>query len=61
MDLVHLSDRCGMNPHYLGALEKGYNTPALDTILLLARALGVKVSDLMRELEEARKPLQIVE
>jgi transcriptional regulator with XRE-family HTH domain len=50
-----------MNPHYLGALEKGYNTPTLDTILLLARTLKVKASDLMLEREEASKDLQIVE
>lgn len=47
--------RANMNPTHLGVLEKGGNTPSLTTILELADLFGVSASDLIREVEEARR------
>ena len=49
------AQRCGMNPNYLGALEKGGNMPSVDTLLEMADVYGVNASDLVREVEEARR------
>lgn len=49
------AQRCGMNPNYLGALEKGGNMPSVDTLLEVADVYGVNASDIMREVEEARR------
>jgi transcriptional regulator with XRE-family HTH domain len=53
--LVKLSRRCGMNPTYLGVLEKGGNVPSLATILELADVFSVEAAEIMRELEQGRK------
>lgn len=53
--LVIAAQRCGMNPNYLGALEKGGNMPSLDTLLYIADVYGVAASDIVREVEEARQ------
>jgi transcriptional regulator with XRE-family HTH domain len=47
--------RCGMNPNYLGALEKGGNMPSVDTLLEVADVYSVNASDIVREVEEARR------
>ena len=49
------AQRCGMNPNYLGALEKGGNMPSVDTLLEMADVYGVNASDIVREVEEARR------
>lgn len=53
--LVKLSQRCGMNPTYLGVLEKGGNVPSLATILELADVFNVEAAEMVRELEQERK------
>lgn len=53
--LVIAAQRCGMNPNYLGSLEKGGNMPSLDTLLSLADVYGVAASEIVREVEEARQ------
>jgi len=53
--LIIAAQRCGMNPNYLGALEKGGNMPSVDTLLEVADVYGVNASDLVREVEEARR------
>jgi transcriptional regulator with XRE-family HTH domain len=53
--LIIAAQRCGMNPNYLGALEKGGNMPSVDTLLEMADVYGVNASDLVREVEEARR------
>ena len=47
--------RSGMNPNYLGSLEKGGNMPSLDTLLEMADVYGVRAADIVREVEEARR------
>ena len=53
--LIIAAERCGMNPNYLGSLEKGGNMPSVDTLLEMADVYGVNASDLVREVEEARR------
>ena len=47
--------RSGMNPNYLGVLEKGGNMPSLETLLEMADVYGVAAADIVREVEEARR------
>lgn len=49
------AQRCGMNPNYLGSLERGGNMPSVDTLLEVADVYGVNASDIVREVEEARR------
>jgi len=56
--LIIAAQRCGMNPNYLGALEKGGNMPSVDTLLEVADVYGVNASDLVREVEEARRAVR---
>jgi transcriptional regulator with XRE-family HTH domain len=53
--LVKLADRCGMNPTYLGVLEKGKNIPSLGTILDLAEVFGIDGAEIVREVEQQRR------
>jgi transcriptional regulator with XRE-family HTH domain len=52
--IVVAAQRCGMNPNYLGALEKGGNMPSLDGLLEMADVYGVAASDIVREVEDLR-------
>lgn len=52
--LIKLAQRSGMNPTYLGVLEKGGNMPSIRTLLELAEVLGVSAADIIAELEKAR-------
>src|SRR5689334_9098826 len=49
------AQRCGMNPNYLGSLEKGHNMPSLDSLLEMADVYGANAADVVREVEEARR------
>lgn len=53
--LRKLSRRCGMNPTYLGVLEKGGNMPSLATVFELAEVFNVEAAELVREVEQARR------
>lgn len=53
--LVKLAQRSGMNPTYLGVLEKGGNLPSLTTLLELADVFNVSAGDIVREVEEMRR------
>lgn len=53
--IVVAAQRCGMNPNYLGSLEKGGNMPSVDTLLEVADVYGMNASDIVREVEEARR------
>ena len=54
--LVKLGQRSAMNPTYLGVMEKGGNMPTIHTLLELADVFNVSAADIIRELEEIRKP-----
>ena len=53
--IVIAAQRCGMNPNYLGSLEKGGNMPSVQTLLEVADVYGANASDIMREVEELRR------
>jgi len=52
------AQRCGMNPNYLGALEKGGNMPSIDSLLEMAEVYGVTASEIVREVEDLRRAEQ---
>jgi transcriptional regulator with XRE-family HTH domain len=47
-----LADRAGMHWSYLSDLERGRQTPTLDMVNRLARALGVTLSDFFAPLDQ---------
>jgi len=53
--IILAAQRCGMNPNYLGSLEKGGNMPSVRTLLEVADVYGVNASDIVREVEELRR------
>ena len=46
-----LAHECGRHRTYVSMLERGINSPSLDTVFLLARGLGIKPSELVRRVE----------
>ncbi|HEV7238791.1 MAG TPA: helix-turn-helix transcriptional regulator [Thermoanaerobaculia bacterium] len=54
--LAKCAQRTGMNPTYLGVLEKGGNMPSLQTLLELADVFNVEAAEMVREVEQAQKP-----
>lgn len=53
--LVKMAQRAGMNPTYLGVMEKGGNMPSVATLLEIADVFNVEAADIIRELENARR------
>ena len=53
-NLIKFAQRSGMSRYYLGLLERGQNTPSFATLFELADVFGVKASDIIREIENAR-------
>lgn len=49
-----LSLACGRHRTYVSLLERGGSSPSLSTVWLLAAALGVAPSELIRRVEELR-------
>jgi transcriptional regulator with XRE-family HTH domain len=45
-----LAERIDINPVYMGQIERGYKVPTVDVLLRLAKALGVRVRDLVADL-----------
>jgi len=54
--LAKFAQRSGMNATYLGVLERGGNMPSLQTIFELADIFNVEASELVRRVEQARRP-----
>jgi transcriptional regulator with XRE-family HTH domain len=52
--LADVSRRSGMNPTYLGVLERGANVPSLATIFKLAEVFEVEAAELVREIARMR-------
>jgi transcriptional regulator with XRE-family HTH domain len=52
--LVEFGRKADMNPTYLGFIERGENSPTLDTVFLLAKVLGAEASDILREIEQQK-------
>jgi len=45
-----LAEKVGLNPVYMGQIERGYKVPTVDVLLRVARALGVHLRDIVAEL-----------
>jgi transcriptional regulator with XRE-family HTH domain len=44
-----LAEDAGVSVTYIGLIERGENVPTLTVILQLAKALGVKAAEMLRE------------
>ncbi len=44
------ADECGLDRTYISGIERGRRNVALRNIEVIARALGISISDLMRDL-----------
>jgi XRE family transcriptional regulator, regulator of sulfur utilization len=53
--LAKLAQRSGMNPTYLGVLEKGGNMVSLTTLFELADVFSIPAAEIVREVEEMRR------
>ena len=49
-----LALECDLDRTYISLLERGKRQPSLSTIFVLARALSIRPSELIRETEEQR-------
>jgi len=49
MSQEEFADHAGFHRNYAGFLERGERTPSIATLARLARALDMKISDLLRE------------
>jgi transcriptional regulator with XRE-family HTH domain len=52
--LIDFGRKANMNPTYLGFIERGENSPTLDTFILLAKVLGAEASEILREMEQQK-------
>ena len=52
--IIIAARRMGLNPTYLGVLEKGGNMPSVGTLLETADVYGVTAAEIVREVEELR-------
>ena len=50
LTLEKLAERVDLNPVYLGQIERGYKVPTVDVLLRVAKALNVRLSDIVRDL-----------
>lgn len=46
-----LAERADLHRNYVGMLERGERNPSATTLVRLARALGIPVADLFREVD----------
>ncbi len=46
-----LADACGRHRTYVSLLERGRSSPSIKTLFLLAEALGVRPSQLVKQVE----------
>jgi DNA-binding XRE family transcriptional regulator len=45
-----LAEKVDINPVYLGQIERGYKVPTIDVLLRIARALKVRLRDIVADL-----------
>lgn len=48
-----LAEKAGLHPTHIGLIERGRRNPSLDVADKVAKALGEKLSNLIREAEQA--------
>jgi transcriptional regulator with XRE-family HTH domain len=45
-----LAEKVDLNPVYMGQIERGYKVPTVDVLLRVAKALKVRLRDIVHEL-----------
>jgi transcriptional regulator with XRE-family HTH domain len=45
-----LAERIDINPVYMGQIERGFRVPTVDVLLRIAKALKVRLRDIVNEL-----------
>jgi transcriptional regulator with XRE-family HTH domain len=45
-----LAERIDINPVYMGQIERGFRVPTVDVLLRIAKALKVRLRDIVSEL-----------
>jgi len=45
-----LAEKVEINPVYFGQIERGYKVPTVDVLLRIAKALRVRLSDIVSDL-----------
>jgi transcriptional regulator with XRE-family HTH domain len=45
-----LAEKADLHPNYVGEIERGEKAVSIDTLLKIARALGVRARDLVNEI-----------
>jgi transcriptional regulator with XRE-family HTH domain len=45
-----LAEKVDLNPVYMGQIERGYKVPTVDVLLRVARAVGVRLRDIVEEM-----------
>jgi len=45
-----LAEKADINPVYFGQIERGFRVPTVDVLLRIARALKIRLRDIVREL-----------
>lgn len=53
---AELAEAAGVGANYVGILERGVKLPTLDTLVSLAKALGVSVADLLDDSRGVKDP-----
>ncbi|HEY9247599.1 MAG TPA: helix-turn-helix transcriptional regulator [Rariglobus sp.] len=49
-----LAERAGLHPTFISLLERGGRMPSLNTVFLIAKALGMKSSELIEHVEKLK-------
>ena len=49
LTLRDLADKCGVSPSTISNIENGDKTPKVDNLFYIAKALGVTLNDLVKE------------
>ena len=52
LSIYRLSKLTGLSERSIGFIEKGERTPTIESVIRLSMALGVKLADVIREVEE---------
>ena len=50
-----LAEKADVHPTYIGLLERGQRTPGIDVAERIAKAIGMKLSQMIAEAERATK------
>jgi transcriptional regulator with XRE-family HTH domain len=53
--LQQLGRATGLHPNYLGVMERGGNSPSIQSLIQISHTLGVHAADVMREIVDTRE------